>query len=262
MSIKAIFMDMDGTVLTSEHKVSDKLKNKLNELEEKGIKIFVATGRSYSGTKRYLELIGIKNPVITYNGGRIVNPLTDEVVYENAIKPEIVEKIIKLAREKDIHLNLYNEDKLYFERNGGEGEKYAAKTGMPFEVVNFDDFIGKNSTKGLLLAPNDKLLELKEELEKSFEGVYFVFSQPTYLEILNEGVNKGGAVRELLKQYGISADEAMAFGDQLNDLEMLKTVKYGYLMGNATDELKKEFPKDRITLTNDEDGIYEVIKEL
>ena len=62
MSIKAIFMDMDGTVLTSEHKVSDKLKNKLNELEEKGIKIFVATGRSYSGTKRYLELIGIKNP--------------------------------------------------------------------------------------------------------------------------------------------------------------------------------------------------------
>ena len=165
MSIKAIFMDMDGTVLTSEHKVSDKLKNKLNELEEKGIKIFVATGRSYSGTKRYLELIGIKNPVITYNGGRIVNPLTDEVVYENAIKPEIVKKIIKLAREKDIHLNLYNEDKLYFERNGGEGEKYAAKTGMPFEVVNFDDFIGKNSTKGLLLAPNEKLLELKEELE-------------------------------------------------------------------------------------------------
>ena len=103
---------------------------------------------------------------------------------------------------------------------------------------------------------------MKEELEKSFEGVYFVFSQPTYLEILNEGVNKGGAVRELLKQYGISADEAMAFGDQWNDLEMLKTVKYGYLMGNATDELKKEFPKDRITLTNDEDGIYEVIKEL
>ena len=82
------------------------------------------------------------------------------------------------------------------------------------------------------------------------------------MEILNEGVNKGGAVRELLKQYGISADEAMAFGDQWNDLEMLKSVKYGYLMGNATDELKKEFPKDRITLTNDEDGIYEVIKEL
>ena len=54
----------------------------------------------------------------------------------------------------------------------------------------------------------------------------------------------------------------MAFGDQWNDLEMLKSVKYGYLMGNATDELKKEFPKDRITLTNDEDGIYEVIKEL
>ena len=65
-----------------------------------------------------------------------------------------------------------------------------------------------------------------------------------------------------LKKYDISPEETMAFGDQWNDLEMLKFVKYGYLMGNATEELKQEFSKDKITLSNDEDGIYEVIKTL
>ena len=69
-------------------------------------------------------------------------------------------------------------------------------------------------------------------------------------------------MKELLKKYGISPEETMAFGDQWNDLEMLKFVKYGYLMGNAEEELKEKFSDDRITLSNDEDGIYEVIKGL
>ena len=90
----------------------------------------------------------------------------------------------------------------------------------------------------------------------------FVFSKPHYLECLNKEVNKGLAIKELLKKYGISPEETMAFGDQWNDLEMLKFVKYGYLMGNATEELKEKFSDDRITLSNDEDGIYEVIKGL
>ncbi len=92
--------------------------------------------------------------------------------------------------------------------------------------------------------------------------INFVFSKPHYLECLNNEVNKGLAIKELLKKYDISPEETMAFGDQWNDLEMLKFVKYGYLMGNATEELKQEFSKDRITLSNDEDGIYEVIKVL
>ena len=79
---------------------------------------------------------------------------------------------------------------------------------------------------------------------------------------MNKEVNKGLAIKELLKKYEISPEETMAFGDQWNDLEMLKFVKYGYLMGNATEELKEKFSNDRITLSNDEDGIYEVIKGL
>jgi len=66
----------------------------------------------------------------------------------------------------------------------------------------------------------------------------------------------------ILKKYGFSEDEVMTFGDQWNDFDMLKLVKYGYLMGNASEDLKKEFTEDRITLSNDDEGIYHIIKDI
>ncbi len=259
-NIKAIFMDLDGTALTSEHKVSENLINKLRELEEKGVKTFVATGRTFTSAKPFVEMLGIKNPVITYNGGRIVNPLTNEVILEKAVETEDVEKLVKISRDKGIHLNLYADDNLYIERDTEEGKIYSESVEIPYYVRNFDEFIGKTSTKALFIAENEILLKLKKELEEKFPHINFVFSKPHYLECLNKEVNKGLAIKELLKKYDISPEETMAFGDQWNDLEMLKTVKYGYLMGNSPEDLKQEFTEDRITLSNDKDGIYEVIK--
>ncbi len=262
MKIKAIFMDLDGTLLNSNHAVSEKLREKLQELKKKGVKVFISTGRSYVASEPFVKEIGIVNPVITYNGARITDPVTGKVIYENPIKAENVEKMIKISREKGIHLNLYTDDKLYIEKESEEGIAYSNKAGMPYVLKNFDDFIGNTSTKGLFLASNEKLQELKKELEKDNEDIYFVFSQPTYLEILNKDVDKGSAVKKMMKKYGFLEDEVMTFGDQWNDLQMLKAVKYGYLMGNASEELKKEFPDDRITLSNDEDGIYHIIKNI
>lgn len=262
MKIKAIFMDLDGTLLKSDHTISLKLKKKLKELQEKGIKIFISTGRSFRSSYPFVKELGITTPVITYNGGRIVIPDTGEVVYEKPVNVENVKKIIEISREKGIHLNLYNDDELYIEQESEEGIGYAERVGIPYRLINFDEFKKKTSTKGLFLAENRILTKLKKELDEKLSDVNFVFSQPTYLEVLNKEVNKGTAVLEMLRKYDISSNEAMAFGDQWNDLEMLKSVKYGYLMGNATDELKKQFFLDRITLSNDDDGIYNVLKNI
>ncbi len=262
MKIKAIFMDMDGTLLRSDHTMSDKLKEKLIELDKNGIKIFISTGRMYAAALPYLKQLGITTPVITYNGGKIVDPSTSETLYENPVTAETVKRVIEVSRETGIHLNLYSDDKLYVENETPEGKAYAEKTGLKYVLVNFDEFIGKTSTKALFLGENEKLVKLKEELERELPQSIFVFSQPTYLEVLNGGVSKGKAVKELMNKYGFSEDEVMTFGDQWNDFDMLKLVKYGYLMGNASEDLKKEFTEDRITLSNDDEGIYHIIKDI
>lgn len=262
MEIKAIFMDLDGTALNSKHEVSELLKNKLAELKEKGVEIFVATGRMFAASEKYVKELGVTNPVINYNGCRITDPITKKAIYETPVEAEIIEKIIKIAREKNINLNLYEDDKLYIENEREEGISYAKKSEVPYISINFDDFIGKSSTKGLLIGDPEKLLELKNEVEAKKIDVNLVFSQNNYLEVLNKESNKGKTLLKLLEKYNISPEEAMAFGDQWNDLEMLKTVKYGYLMGNANDDLKKEFSNDKIILSNDEDGIYHIIKNI
>ena len=262
MKIKAIFMDMDGTLLRSDHTMSDKLKEKLIELDKNGVKIFISTGRMYAAALPYLKQLGITTPIITYNGGKIVDPSTSETLYENPVTAETVKRVIEVSRETGIHLNLYSDDKLYVENETPEGKAYAEKTGLKYVLVNFDEFIGKTSTKALFLGENEKLVKLKEELERELPQSIFVFSQPTYLEALNKGVSKGKAVKELMNKYGFSEDEVMTFGDQWNDSDMLKLVKYGYLMGNASEDLKKEFTEDRITLSNDDEGIYHIIKDI
>ena len=105
-NIKAIFMDLDGTVLTSEHKVSENLIKKLRELEEKGVKIFIATGRTFISSKPFVEMLGIKNPVINYNGGRVTNPLNSEVVFEKPVEAEDVKELIKFVETVELAIRL------------------------------------------------------------------------------------------------------------------------------------------------------------
>ena len=262
MGIKAIFMDMDGTLLRSDRTLSEKLKQKLKELSDKGVKICIATGRMFKASKKYIDYIeGVKEPTIHYNGGMIVDPNTGEILYEKAINPELVKKIIDISRQSKVHLNLYYKDEMYIDSESEEGLIYAKRSGVPYIVENFENYKGKTSTKGLFIGENTRLVELKKELEEKIDELNYVFSSPSYLEVLPKVSNKGLGVLEMLKRFGLTTDEAMAFGDQWNDLEMLKTVKYGYLMGNADEKLKEKFSHDRITLTNDEDGILYILNK-
>ena len=103
---------------------------------------------------------------------------------------------------------------------------------------------------------------LKQRIEKEVQGVTPVFSKPCYLEVLSEGVSKGSAIEHIAKLEGVDMKDIMAFGDQWNDYYMLKKVGYGYLMGNAKDDLKEHFPKNRITESCDDNGVANRLMEI
>ena len=148
------------------------------------------------------------------------------------------------------------------ENAGREAEYYSNLTDIKWNLINFDDFMGKKSTKALFVAEYKRLEEIKEILQKKLSGVEYVFSSEYYMEILKEGVNKGSAVKKVLEESGVSKDEAMAFGDHWNDKEMLQYVKYGYLMGNAPENLKEVFDKEKIIAANNEDGVAQILEKL
>lgn len=261
MNVKSVFLDLDGTVLHDDKSISKRLIDVITELK-KHKNVYVSTGRSWESASSYIEKLGLCDIAINYNGARIINLATKEVVQERPLDEETVEKLIDISREFGMHLNLYSNDKWYVENESKEAEYYSNLTDIKWNLINFDEFKGKKSTKALFVSEYNRLADIKKVLEERLTGVEYVFSSEYYMEILQKGVNKGSAVKKVLEESGVSKEEAMAFGDHWNDKEMLTFVKYGYLMGNAPENLKEIFEKEKIIATNNEDGVAQILEKL
>ncbi|MFK4785730.1 Cof-type HAD-IIB family hydrolase [Fusobacterium sp. MFO224] len=263
MKIKAVALDMDGTLLTSNHHPSERTKKFLLELEKRGVTIIIATGRAYYSTLPIIKEIGLKSGfVICYNGANVFNSEDNSLVFQNNLEEEYVKKMIEISRETNTHLNLYQDDILYCEDvNREEVIYYSNKCSIKAHEKDFDTFENYNIPKNLFIAPYEKLIELEKlVLKRTNNNVHTTFSSRIFLEVLNKNTNKGETLKWLLNNLNISLEETCAFGDAENDFEMLKVVKYGVAMGNAQEDFKKRL--NYSTLNNDEDGIVEFLKKI
>ncbi|MGL4534574.1 MAG: Cof-type HAD-IIB family hydrolase [Fusobacteriaceae bacterium] len=262
MKIKLIASDIDGTLLRSDRTISEATKNYIQEFKQSGGKFILATGRAYFGVKKILDILNYEGVIITYNGAKIINTKTDEILHYTPVNENVTKKMIELARINGIHLNLYQNEEWYVEDSAREeGINYASLVEKDPIEKNFDSFIDYNMTKILFIAENEKLKELEKIIKKQIgEEVHITYSKKTFLEVLDKKVNKGDALKLVLDSYSILPEECAAFGDELNDKEMLKLVKYGVAMENSNPELKEQV--QFITLKNDEDGIIEFLKNL
>ena len=117
MKIKAVALDMDGTLLCSDHKPSERTKQFLLDIEKKGAKVIIATGRSFGGTEATAKLLGLDNGlVLCYNGAKVVNYKDKSVLFEKPLAEEHVKELIKIADEMGVHINLYQDNIWYVDR--------------------------------------------------------------------------------------------------------------------------------------------------
>ncbi len=255
MRIEAIVLDLDGTLLTSDRKISKKTKEILYKFKEKGTEIIIATGRTYKSLRKYKLALGIDTPVICFNGAKVVDGKTEETLFEYPVKEEEVKELIKISREMNIHLNLYQNEIWYVEHEGEESEIYKGISELDYEFKNFDTFNHYRMTKTLFVGENEKLKELEKVVDERLgKKINKAFSKPFFLEVFNKEVNKGETLRRLFELHNINIENVVAFGDGMNDLEMLQIVGKGVVMSNGSDELKKLINGD-ICGSNDEDGI-------
>lgn len=263
MKIKLIATDLDGTLLRNDKTISERTKKILKNYMEKNGKLVLSTGRAYFGTEWVANELGLKGIIITYNGARIYDREKNEVIYHAPLEEDVVKKIIKISREKNIHLNLYQGDDWFVEsREREEAEYYTKACGKEPIEKSFQKFEDYSMTKALFIGERKILESLEEELLGIFgDTIHLTYSHSTYLEVLNKKVNKGAALERVAQYYGIEQEKIAAFGDEMNDREMLEYAHYGVAMKNANPELKKYANYE--TLTNDEDGVVEfIIKEL
>ena len=262
MKYKLVAMDMDGTLLNSKLSITIDTLFAIKKAMGQGVKFTISTGRPLLGIKKYVEILGIDSPVITYNGAMVVDPITEKILFKKDLIPSDARKILELGKKHDVLMCIWSNGNLYANRLDGNLENYRNLSGaVPVALDDFEQVVNDGISKILWINEEDKINQYIKEIDPSmFENVTYVTSQPIFLEFFNRDVNKGVALNFIAETLGVLQEEVVAVGDGLNDYEMISYAGLGVAMGNAHPKIKKI--AKYITATNDEDGIADVIYEL
>lgn len=252
--IKAVFFDIDGTLVSFKtHSVPESARQAIAQMRERGIKVFIATGRvlKYTGVVSDIEVDGY----ITVNGGYCITS-TGEVIYECSIPSEIVEKVFELRRKYGFSFAILTEKGMYVESLEGRAKEVADLINIYPEVADLE-YIASTQNVLQICPYIDPELErvIMAELEECVSSRWI----DILMDINMRGVDKSLATRHVMEYYGYTMQEAMAFGDGGNDLPMVRDVAVGVAMGNACEELKQV--ADYVTLSVDEDGVSHALRE-
>ncbi len=257
--------DLDGTLLTDGKELTKKNKEMIEKLIEKGGYFVPATGRTISGIPQFLkEIKGIKY-IILSNGATVYNMETKEIIYRNQFTPKEAAKIIKTVRKCGTMFDFYADGVGRIEKNflenlqdyniAPEIQKLVRQTRKPVE--NLDEFLEKEQCYvekfNMFFAKQESRAKVKEELDK-ISSILVTTSLANNLEINAPTCNKGNALKALANYLGIEIEKTMAFGDNSNDIAMLKEAGLGVAMKNGTDEARAA--GNCITeYTNNESGV-------
>ena len=261
---KLIALDMDGTLLRKDKTISDRTFNALKAARDKGVKVVLATGRPVIGIKRYLSYLGLDKDdeyAVTFNGSAVQTGKSGSMLFEKFITGADLLDIYKLSLEYGVHIHAFNEiGELITPVSNKYTDVEAHINGINALITDFDKINPEDKIiKVMLVDEPEKLDAVSAKLPKElFNRFSILRSAPIFLEFLDPQINKGLGLSILSRELGIAREEVIAVGDAGNDIDMIKYAGLGVAMGNAFPEVKEI--ADYITVTNDEDGVAEVIE--
>lgn len=266
MKYKVIAFDLDGTLLNSEGKILSSSKKIIQTCLNKGIKIILVTGRHHTAAYPYYHELNLDTPMICCNGTYIYQPATNQILCANPLSLSQAKTILNLAEQYDLHLLMYSRDAMNYVASNEHMKKLSqwVETCSPDirpnlrQIADFYTLLNNDETiwKCVISHPDRTLID--QVLQSlSLEEFSCEWSWIDRVDIANTGNTKGNTLLELLHLWNIDPQNVIAFGDNHNDISMLKAVGLGVAMGNAEDLVKQQ--SDLITLTNDEDGISAVL---
>lgn len=266
MDFKLICSDIDGTLLNKNRELSEMT---IQEIKRIAPIPFVLISSRMPKAMRHLQnqLGNTTAPLIAYNGGLVLH--NNQVLHSAFIDNSVLEAVIGLCAKTAIHLSLYFEDEWYVPAMDFWAKKEENNTKVT-PVVKANKTVlqdwkneGKGAHKIMCMGDETEIDILHKALENSFSGEIMLYrSKPTYIEISHHSVSKKTAIEVLLNNCypEFSMKDVVAFGDNYNDIEMLKAVGLGVAVANAIEEVLQI--ADKVTDTNKNDGVAKTIQEL
>lgn len=261
MKYRLIAADMDGTLLDSHGKITEKTIAAIHRVVEKGVLFTICTGRPIQGVERYYDILQTDSPVITYNGAMIVMGRSREILYKQDLDPSDARDVLEWGKKLKTTVIAWSGNKLYANELNDRVYDYRKLSMVePNLITDEEEMVDNGVTKILWYDSAERIRHYQEVLaDKLGKGVTYCTSKPTFLEFFNSKVSKAVAMEKIGEHFGIHREEMVAIGDGFNDLSMIKYAGLGVAMGNAPEEIRKK--AGYVTLSNDEDGIAYFIDE-
>ena len=268
MSIKLIALDLDGTTLNNEGKLSEGNRKALQKAADQGVNIVVATGRPFCALPEEILDFEPVRYVLTSNGARITDLHEGKAFYENCIAPHAVEAAVEMLEPLDYILETFVDGVAYIEgwyyrqvdetRESFRGVEYILKTRKPMD--DFYGFMLENKDKLENINVNFTDLSEKPAMKIKLETLPDVTITSSFdhnLEIGGATTSKAEALRQMGRLLDIKTDEMMAVGDSPNDIAMLSVAGIPVAVGNAKPEVKQI--AKYVAPSNHEDGVADAV---
>lgn len=265
--LKMIVSDLDGTLLKNHLEITDFTVEVIKKARAKGILFVVATGRPMQTIKKYVNAYDFIDYYIVSNGMAVYNPKNTSFIISNTFSKEDLLKILEVTEKEvanyDIHAHegLYYHGplrKTYFDHIKTLHHHEDAPSAFPLEEL--EDLHALSVTKIMWIEEDIPRYEALMKIAQNLGDYQIVRSQTSYIDFNLKGISKGKTLKDLADSLNIKKEEIIAFGDQNNDLTMIKYAGIGVAMENATAELKEV--ADAMTKSSEDDGVAYYLKQI
>lgn len=257
-----LVLDMDDTLLTDDHKISDINKEMLLKAQAMGVYVVLASGRPTSAMTAFakeLELDLNNSYMISFNGGVISNVKNEEVLFEQTLSKEQIHELYDYSLKNKTHIITYLNNEIVSETDSEFIEIEKTITGLKHnKVASFKESVNSGAIKCILLEEPSYLKELENDLKAAMPHLSVTMSKPFFLEVAQNGIDKAASLKLLAKKLNIHQSEIIAVGNAGNDLTMIEYAGLGVWVDNVTPELRDR--ADVIVASNNNNGVAEVVQ--
>jgi len=275
-NIKALALDMDGTALGPGKVLSDRTIRAVKACRQRGLKVFIATGRAIEAAEPFRLPLGAEGPMIYFNGAVVADMPGGKILKATLLNTEAAAFGVDLARETGTYYQVFfppgfgpggSKDSritLMAEQDGPEREMYRDHTGILAEIGDLKEALSRPGLPGLVksmfLAEPDVQAALRPRLDERLgKSVYIAQTLRNFLEIMDAKVSKGQGLRFAMERVGVKSEEIIAFGDEENDLPMFEAAGFSAAPANAKENVKAA--ADLVIGSNAEDGVAAFLEE-
>ncbi len=284
---KLIAIDLDGTMLNKYGIITQNTKDIIKKVQEKGIEVIIASGRTINSVKNFSKEINSENYFISGNGAITYDIKNDKILYENVLSKNKAQQVIKICEENSIYYSVYTENGIitknlnyntlyYYKENLNKEEKEKTHINIVQDVYNYieekdekilkimicdnNQLVFKSILKKIKEITDIEILDVSHMSRKLIkQGTEEIALEYFYTEITSKNVDKWNALEMLIEMLNITKDEVITIGDNANDVKMIQNAGLGVAMGESAPYIKEQ--ANIVTESNDNDGVAKILQQ-